>query len=118
MCTYFSHHSLKVLLLLTCDRWHQWPFTCPSFFKKKLLIGFSERRRERERETDRQTDLLFHLFMHSLVGSYVPWPGIEPTALVFWDNALTTEIPSQGLHAILPAVGAPDCGDRTFQHEQ
>ena len=43
-----------------------------------------------EKERERNIDLLFHLFMHSLVVSYMcPDQGIEPTNLVYWDDALT-----------------------------
>ena len=48
-------------------------------FKKKT--DFRDRGRERERKWN--VDLLFHLFMHSLVDSYVPWPRIEHTNLVY-----------------------------------
>lgn len=38
---------------------------------------------------EREMDLLFHLFMYSLAISCMCPNGIEPVALVYWDNPLT-----------------------------
>ena len=53
--------------------------------------------RERKGHTERKINLLFHLFMHSLVDSCIlTWPGIEPTTLAYWDNALTNWVNQPG----------------------
>ena len=55
---------------------------------KKLFIDFWER----------NVDLLFPLFC-AFIGCflYVPWTGIEPAALAYWDNALTNWATQPGL---------------------
>ena len=39
----------------------------------------------------RDMDFLFHLFIHSFIGWFlcVPWPGIKPATLIYWDDALS-----------------------------
>ena len=45
----------------------------------------------RERETERNMDLFVGPLVYAFIGCllYVPWPEIEPSPLVYWDNALT-----------------------------
>ena len=75
-----------------------WQITQMTDINKKIMdnlgygiksVSFFKLIWDRQRERERTIDLLFHLFMHSLVSSYVPWPGIKPTTLVYQNNALT-----------------------------
>ena len=88
----------RKLSFLTLVPWNVWRSPCPqlnilSYVFKIFLVYWFERERKgvgregkRERERERERDFLFHLFMHSLVYS---WSGIEPTILVYQDDALT-----------------------------
>ena len=46
---------------------------------------------EKEREWEREKHWFVVPLIYSFVGwfLYVPWPGIEPTTVAHWDNALT-----------------------------
>lgn len=35
---------------------------------------------------------------------YEPWLGIQPATLLYWDDALPTELPSQGLYLLIFTV--------------
>ena len=63
-------------------------------FYSLILEQEEERERETEREKERNNRYVVPL-LYSFIGwfLYVPWPGIEPTTLVYLDNTL----PGQGL---------------------
>ena len=48
------------------------------------------------REKESNIDLLFHFLIITGCLLYVPWLGIEPATLMYWDNALTHRATAQG----------------------
>ena len=51
---------------------------------------------KRERKEERETDLLFHLLCIHGWFLCVPWLGVKPTILVYWEDALTNWAPYKG----------------------
>ena len=64
-------------------------------FFKKCTDGWG---REREREREREEHGLVVPLIDALTGCFlhVPWPGIGPATLAYWDKARTTELCGQG----------------------
>ena len=79
------------------------------YFFKKNVIDFREREMEGGwvggKGRGRSTDLLFYLFMYSWVDSFLfPEPGIEPTTLVYQDNALSDGATRPGQESLFNAT--------------
>ena len=74
-------------------------------FSSFLIYLLTLRERERKAERWRETSICYSIYWRKHWFLYVPWPGIEPTTLVYWVDALT-ELPSQGCALISWDVGS------------